>query len=193
MKKGGKFVLGTIGLLVIGGAILGNSGNDSEPEKVGEVERTTKIESTKAVDYETTSEATNETTEVAAENKRFTVGDIVETKNVRISYISCGEYICDNQFIQPDSGNKFIYFELEFENISDSDEHISSLVGFDCYADNNSCEQTYLTENDLSASLSPGRKTSGKVCFEVPQDAKTIELEYINNIFTSDRIVFLYS
>lgn len=193
MKKGGKFVLGTIGLFVIGGAILGNSGNDKETEKVGKVEKSSTIETTGAVDYETTNAATDETTEAVAENKSFTVGDIVETKNMRISYISCGEYISDNQFIQPDSGNKFIYFELKFENISDSDEHISSLVGFDCYADNNSCEQTYLTENDLSASLSPGRKTKGKVCFEVPQDSKTIELEYVNNIFTSDRIVFLYS
>ena len=129
MKKGLKFVLGAIGLIVVGGAILGNSGNGNETEKIGEIEKTTTIETTKKVAVKTTN--------TAAQNKSFRAGDIVETKNLRISYISCGEYVSDNQFIQPNSGNKFIYFEFEFENISDTDEHISSLIGFDCYADNN--------------------------------------------------------
>ena len=193
MKKGLKFVLGAIGLIVVGGAILGNSGNENETEKVGEIEKTTTIETTKKVANKTTEVTTVKATDTAAQNKVFRAGDIVETKNLRISYISCGEYVSDNQFIQPNSGNKFIYFEFEFENISDTDEHISSLIGFDCYADNNSCEQNYLTEDDLSASLSPGRKVKGKVSYEVPMDAKTIELEYVNNAFTSDRIIFLYN
>lgn len=193
MKKGLKFVLGAIGLIVVGGAILGNSGNENETEKIGEIEKTTTIETTKKVADKTTEVTTVETTNTTAQNKSFRAGDVVETKNLRISYISCGEYVSDNQFIQPNSGNKFIYFEFEFENISDTDEHISSLIGFDCYADNNSCEQNYLTEDDLSASLSPGRKVKGKVSYEVPMDAKTIELEYVNNAFTSDRIIFLYN
>lgn len=193
MKKGLKFVLGAIGLIVVGGAILGNSGNENETEKVGEIEKTTTIETTKKVADKTTEVTTVKATDTAAQNKVFRAGDIIETKNLRISYISCGEYVSDNQFIQPNSGNKFIYFEFEFENISDTDEHISSLIGFDCYADNNSCEQNYLTEDDLSASLSPGRKVKGKVSYEVPMDAKTIELEYVNNAFTSDRIIFLYN
>ena len=179
MKKGTKIILGVIGILVIGGAVAGNNGKNKSADKVGEVSSTSKNESSAS------------STEEASENKPFSVGDIVETKAFRISYLSCGEYTSDNQFIQPKDGNKFVCFEFEFENINDSDRMVSSF-DFDCFADDNNCEQQYLDSDGMNATLSPGRKTKGKVCFEVPASAKTIELEYVNNAFTSDRIVFLY-
>ena len=203
MKKKTKVILGVVGVIAVGSAIAGNGDKENSAEKVGEVASTSSVIETDASTEsktdaalttdqgETTTESTTETTESSGEGV-FAVGDIIETKNLRISYLSCGEYISDNQFIQPETGNKFVYFELEFENISNTDEHISSLIGFNCYADDNSCNQNFLTENDLSASLSPGRKTKGMICFEVPQNAQTIELEYEENYFKSDKIIFLY-
>lgn len=197
MKKKTKVILGVVGVLAVGGAIAGNDDKDKNAEKVGEVASTnfsTEADaSTESKTEAASTTATDETTTESSGEGVFKVGDIIETKTLRIGYLSCGEYISDNQFIQPEAGNKFVFFELEFENISDSDESISSMVGFNCYADNNSCDQKFLIENDLSASLSPGRKTKGKVCFEVPENAQVIELEYEENIFKSDRIVFLYS
>ena len=124
----------------------------------------------------------------SALEETYAVGDIVETKTLRISYLSCGDYISDNEFIQPAEGNKFIYCEFEFENIGDSDEHISSML-FDCYADGASCESHYL-DSDLDATLSAGKKTKGKVTFEVPESANIVEVEYVDNFWTSKRIVF---
>ena len=200
MKKKTKVILGVVGVIAVGSVIAGNGDKENNAEKVGEVASTSSGTVAENTDERNTNvalttgsiEATETTTESSGEEV-FEVGDIIETKNLRISYLSCGEYISDNQFIQPETGNKFVFFELEFENISDSDESISSMVGFSCYADNNSCDQKFLIENDLSASLSPGRKTKGKVCFEVPENAQVIEVEYEENIFKSDRIVFLYS
>lgn len=180
MKKGTKIVLGVIGVLIVGGAVAGNSGKNKSANKVGEVSSTS-----------TNSASDTSSTEEASENKPFQVGDIVETTAFRISYLSCEEYKSDNQFIQPKDGNKFVCFEFEFENIGDSDRLVSSF-DFDCFADNNNCDQKYLDSEGLDATLSPNRKTKGKVCFEVPVSAQTIELEYVNNSFTSDRIVFLY-
>lgn len=175
MKKGTKIILGALGIIIIGGAVAGNSEKNKSTEKVGEVSASN------------VSEVSEETTE----SKPFKTGDIVETKTLRVSYLSCGEYKSDNQFIQPKDGNKFVFFEFEFENISDSDKLVSSF-DFDCFADNSSCEQVYIDNEGLNATLSQGRKTKGKVYYEVPASAQSIELEYVNNLFTSDRTVFIY-
>lgn len=121
----------------------------------------------------------------------LSVGDSVETNGLRLTYLSCGPYVSDNQFIQPDEGKEYVFIELEAENISDSDKSISSL-SFRAYADGMSCDSTLLGEEDLSATLSPGRKSKGSLVFEVPKDAQIIEIEYEGGLFSSDRTVFAY-
>ena len=117
------------------------------------------------------------------------VGDTAESSQLSITYISCSDYISSNDYIQPKKGYKFIVCEFEFENIGKSDEYISSW-DFDCYADGSNCDQTYVVEDDLSATLSAGRKVKGTVMFEVPTDAQVIEVEYLSNYWTSNRVVF---
>ena len=121
----------------------------------------------------------------------FHVGDIIETKNFRIVYSKASEYVSDNQFLQPAEGKKYIYIELEFENLSSSD-HTVSYFSFNCFADGASCDGYYGLDDGLSATLSPGRKAKGTVAFEVPSDAKVIEIEYEDNIWTSNKIIFAY-
>lgn len=122
----------------------------------------------------------------------YHVGDILETNSLRITYLSCGQFESDNMFIQPKDGYKYLYVELEFENISNSDQYVSSF-SFDCFADGTACSQSYYTGDDnLDATISAGRKTKGKVVFEIPQDATTVEFEYLDNMWTSGRILFLY-
>ncbi len=127
----------------------------------------------------------------AASEKAFHVGDIVETKIWRISYLKASEYVSDNMFIQPAEGNKFIYIELEFENISDSDRSIS-FYSFECYADGANCAACYMMDDALSATLSAGRKAKGTVAFEVPKNASVIEIEYEDNFWTDSKIIFAY-
>lgn len=119
----------------------------------------------------------------------YKVGDVVESSKLRITYLSCEEYISDNRFVTPDDGYHFVSCEFEFENLDDFDEFISS-YSFDCYADGISCKATYIRDDKLNATLSPGRKTRGTVTFEVPVDATIIEVEYISNYWTSERVVF---
>lgn len=176
MKKGTKIILGTVGILVVVGVAAGNSGkNSSKPEKVGEVSQSQESVST----------------EKTVEKTTFKKEDIVETDSLKISYLSCGEYKSDNQFVQPKNGNKFIFCEFEFENISDSDK-LASYLDFNCFADNSSCDPSYFGDDNLSATISSGRKAKGKVYFEVPVNAKDIELEYDSNWLKSEKIIFLY-
>lgn len=119
----------------------------------------------------------------------YHVGDVVESSRLKITYLSCSEYISDNMFVTPAEGYRYISCEFEFENVGSSDEYVSSFE-FDCYADGVSCNATYIREDNLSATLSAGRKTKGTVTFEVPVDASIIEVEYLSNYWTSNRVVF---
>ena len=129
--------------------------------------------------------------EVSATEGAYNVGDVVDTGALKITYVSCGEYHSDNYFIQPDSGKRFIYCKFEVENTSDSDQLISTF-SFDCYADGVNCDANYVSDESLDATLSPGRKTAGIVSFEIPYDAQVVEVEYLDNYWTSSRIVFVY-
>lgn len=60
----------------------------------------------------------------------------------------------------------------------------------DCFADGVSCDAAYFRDDNLSATLSAGRKAKGTVTFEVPLDAKIVEVEYLTNYWTSNRVVF---
>lgn len=97
----------------------------------------------------------------------------------------------DNEFIQPKDGHIYYKMDFEFENISDSDQYVSSW-DFNCYADGYDMEQSYVLDGlDLDATLSPGKKTKGSVVFEVPEDAESIVLEYETNFWTENKIVFV--
>lgn len=182
-KQGGifKWVLIAVVVLFFIGAIFGSgddSGSDSKPQKVGDVS-----ESTQENDME------KDDTKKDTKNQ-FSVGEIVETANLRITFVSAKEYQTDYEFLQPKEG--YVYYEMEFEveNISDTDQYVTSW-DFVCYADDYDMEQTYMDGMDLDATLSAGKKTKGSVFFEVPEDAKEIFLEYETNFWTEDKIIFV--
>ena len=124
-----------------------------------------------------------------ASEDAYEVGNVIETKSLRITYLSCEDYESDNMFVTPRDGYHFVCAIFEFENISNSDEHVSSM-SFDCFADGISCNQSYVKDDDLSATLSSGRKVKGSVVFEIPDKANTVEIEYLDNFWTSGRVVF---
>lgn len=118
----------------------------------------------------------------------YSVGDTISGSGITIQYISCEPYQSNNQFVQPKDGYHYVSLILEFENTGSSDKIISA-YSFDCYADGAACEQTYIRDDSLSATLSPGRKVKGTVTFEVPDQAEVIEAEYEDNIWTSGKII----
>lgn len=179
-KQGGilKWIIIVIVVLILfacasGGGESEEKGSDSNPKSVGTVD-------SKASSSDVAEEIDNE----------FEVGEIVETSNLRITFVAAGEYKSDNQFMQPESGNTFYKMDFEFENISEIDQYVSSF-NFKCYADDYDMEQRYFDSLTLDATLSKGKKTKGSVFFEVPKDAKEITLEYETNYWTEDKIVFI--
>lgn len=121
----------------------------------------------------------------------YHVGDIIENGKLRISYLKADEFKSDNMFLEPKEGYKYVYIELEVENLSDTDQ-LFSYFSFNCFADGVSCDGFYGMDDAISATLSAGRKAKGTVAFEVPKDAQAIEFEFEDNIWTQNKIIFLY-
>lgn len=183
MKKW-PIILIVVIILIIGIASMGGDDDSSSAKKTGTTNDTTSSETTETSDDSEDSSSDGEISNV------FYVGDIVETDEVKISYISSGEVESENEFIEPDKGNVFYQFEFEFENIGDSDYAISSLMSFNCYADSYQAEQAFF-DTDIDGTISPGKKLKGTMTFEVPEDAENIEMEYETNYWTEDKIVFI--
>ena len=177
-KQGGIGCLGVV-LLVLGVFIfIGSFGSsmrkDKNPEKVGEVGTELSETGTQTID------------------NTFNVGDVVETDNFRITYESAGEYTNSNELLQPKDGYVYWEFKFKFENISNTDQTVSTMMDWECYADNSKADQTWIVDdNGLDGKLSAGREAEGAVYFEVPKDVENIELEYDINFWQSDKIIFV--
>ena len=92
-------------------------------------------------------------------------------------------------FYDLDDGMKYVAAEFTFENTGDTDQYVS-IYDFDCYADNKSCEQQYISDDDfVNVNLSSGRNVSFTTFYAVPEDASSIELEYTADIWSDEKIV----
>lgn len=154
------------------GVLFGTSSNDNAPKTT--------------LNNETNGGTTTTTT------KEYSVGEIYEDNYIAIKYVSLDENFTGySRYASVKDGYKVIRAEFEFENLSTSDNYVSS-YDFDCYADGYDCESFYSADDyGFSATLSTGKKTKGAVYFEVPKDATSIVLEYELNIWTDKRIEFI--
>ena len=140
----------------------------------------------------TVSSGDDSTTTANSANKNLTVnvGEKLTVSNLEFVFNSCGDYTGYSQYSAPKSGYKVIYIDLSVKNNGDSDAHISDFQ-FTCYADDEAMEAYYSVDDDLSATLSTGRSTKGRVYFEVPTDAEHIEIEYEIDFWDSQKAIFV--
>lgn len=134
---------------------------------------------------------TSTTSENTSSNGNVTVnvGDVLKTSNLEITYTESGEYKGYSQYSAPATGNKIIYIDLTAKNIGENDAYISYFE-FNCYADDVAAEQ-YYGDGGISATLSSGRSTSGRVYFEVPANAESIEIEYETDYWENNKAIFV--
>ena len=123
--------------------------------------------------------------------KKFKVGETVTTDDMEIKYLSVKDYKSDNEFMQPKKGYKYIKAEFEFVNKSKEDDLSVSTLSFSCNADDYEVETVYMDDNELDADLSPGKKAKGPIFFEVPKDAKLIEIQYESDWWDSIKFTFI--
>ena len=173
-----------IAIVVIAFLLLGSClGGSDETEKNDSV-----VNNSGTVETNTNNQVDTPETEIVVDNT-FVVGEFLETDYLKISYLSCEQYKSDNQFLQPDAGYTYYRLEFEFENIGESDQYASSW-DFEGYADGYAMEQTYF-DDDLSATLSAGKKAKGAVYFAVPDNSEEVIAEYEVDFWSEDKVIFI--
>lgn len=188
-------IIGFFAICIIGAAASGEDDNKNKEKNTSKTENSEKLnnesqENSKTEDIKTEKPSK----EKKEEDNIFHKGEILETKKVKLSYLSCGDYFDNNMYIEAGEGNKLIYFEFEFENIGNTDIS-AGYFDFDCYADGYDAQNKMSTADNAMKSittLSPGRKMSGIVVFEVPQGASKIEVEYETSYWTQDKAIFIF-
>ena len=166
---------------------IGTSGNDTDS---GNTSNNTTNPNQNISSNDTNSTTDNKPKEPA--KTEYYVGDTIEDGNTKIVFMSSGDYVEENEFMQPEEGKKYIFLQFAFENISKTTDTSISFYSFECYADGYAAEMYYGGNDDLSATLSAGRATTGYIYFEVPADAEVIEVEYETNVFTEKKIKFIF-
>lgn len=147
-------------------------------------------ETPKSEELDTHEDKTSESEETSGDNA-FHVGEILESKDEKLTYLSCDtDYIPDSRFAHSKSGNKIVRLEFEYENIGKVDSSIS-FYSFTGYADGYKVDPWYYADDDISGTISTGKKIKGSVYFEVPENAKEITVEYDMSFWSSKKAVFV--
>lgn len=177
--------------LVIGVGASAGSGDKSDTPTTAVVSSQT---STTAEETTKSPETEMETESEEGVKDKYCVGDTWENKTLKMTYTNCYEFTDYNEYNAPSEGNKIICAEFEFENIGKSDTTVM-YTDFNGYADGYEVEQSYAPDGtglDFSVSMSSGRKGTGKIAFEVPVDSQEVEIEFSPNMFSSEKVIFIY-
>lgn len=184
-NRNSKWVIYIFIIAVISAVIYAGNDSENKDEQVNKIvdENTEKI---------VTEEEQN--SEIKSDIKPVSVGYSFETNdlNVVVNEIDTDFKDYDNEYgwNTPEEGMKYVMASFTFENTGNIDSYVS-IYDFECYADNELCEQVYnLDDSDfINVNLSTGRKVSFNTYYLVPKSAKTIDLEYETNFLTDKKEV----
>lgn len=169
-------ISGAIVIIIIFFAVTGV--DTKEPEKVGEAgkEQTTKTQSKEAEKPLT---------------KTYKIGDEVKLEGKVLTVHSVSPYTSKNQFIVPESGNKFVVVDITLRN--DSDEAFNfNLTEFKLQDSNDYTYDGASTDKEPSISfevIQPGQKSRGFLEYEIPKSNTPTKLIFTPGFLSLSQII----
>ena len=188
-KKKRLIIFGVVAAVIVV-IIIAASGGSSSDDK-NKVESVNGASQTQSADEKSDDSKSDDST--ASDNQKITAGHAITIDNeLKISYLKCDtNFKKYSKYATIGKGKKVISATFKIENVSDTDQYIDTI---NCYADDKKCDSFYSVEDyddPFFDSISAGRSIEGTVYFEVPSNAKNIELEFENNVWTEDKVVFV--
>lgn len=174
-KKQGGILKWIIVVIIVIAVISAFTGGDDEPKKVGE--------------------AQTENQKVEEKKDTFSLGEIAELDNVRVTLSDYKENT-GSEWNKPADGNVFILVQFEIENNSNEEIAVSSMISFEAYADDYAVNLSIgaLAENEetqLDGTIAAGKKMKGWIGYEVPSDWKKFEVHFVDSIWSSTPFKFV--
>lgn len=126
----------------------------------------------------------------------YDVGEVADYEGLKVTLTNVYEVPGDS-FNKPADGNVFLICEFEFDNQSDEDYAISSVLNFEAYCDDysytDSISAEVAAEKDTpNGDLAAGKKMSGILGYEVPADWGTLEIRYTPDFWDDTPLVFIH-
>lgn len=111
----------------------------------------------------------------------FKVGEVFESKYLKVTFDSSNlNFTNYSKYADVKSGYKVVQFKFTAENIGE-DNQTFDYTDFNCYADDQTMQQFYSTDDsglDSGGTVSKGKKVTVPVYCEVPKDSKKVSVEF---------------
>lgn len=195
MKDGRKKTCSIIALAVSGVWLIlsiGLAGRDEAPSS--DVKNVTS-------EQESNEDSGNHDLDMAEESNKeteFSIGEIAEYKDLRVSVIGYEESK-GNDWGTPSDGNIFVFPEIEISNGSDEEISVSSMISFECYVDDYKTDfssNAFMAisvddkKQQLDGSVAPGKRLKGILGIEAPENWRVIEIYYKENVWLDSNFSF---
>ena len=200
-KQSGKvkyIIIAIVAIVAI--AAIGSSMEDDKPTPVpNNTEKETDTPTSTPEEKDTNDDkedAKEDNTDADADS--FTVGTSAEYKDVIVTLTEVTESK-GSEFNTPEDGKVYVLANFTFENNSDKDLSISSMLSFDTYVDGFSTTISLGaiiekgSNEQLDGTIAPGKKMKGIVGYEVPSDYKELEINVKLDLLSSKDIKFVYT
>ena len=155
-------------IAIIGASISSKKGKDESGTAANASGSTSKLEGSKP------DSATGE------ESITYGEGEVFEIGNFKVT-IGEKELSEGKEYREASEGSIFVYVPIEIENISDKEEHISSLLMFDAYRDDIATKEDLMAMTaggyeSMNGTIAPGKKVIGALSYQLPQDWVELEI-----------------
>ena len=132
------------------------------------------------------------------EKTEFAVGETAELNDVSVTLLNVTES-AGSAFNTPTDGNVFVLCEFEIANHSKKDINVSSMMSFEAYCDNYTCNYSLSAllekgnKNQLDGTVASGKNFNGVIGYEVPANWKELEIRFTPDFWNGKDIVFVAS
>jgi len=136
-------------------------------------------------------ETANNQSQTSQQTQTFKVGERVKLGNYYLTVNGFEDYVEENEYMQPDEGNKFLAVDVTIENGGTESASYNAL-DFEIQDSESYTYDTSMATKapDLgSGDLQEGRKIRGWVTFEVPTTATGLELIYQPSLWDTGQVI----
>ncbi|WP_213997178.1 MULTISPECIES: DUF4352 domain-containing protein [Tepidanaerobacter] len=172
----------------------GSGGNNEQPQKVATLS-STQSNSVQQTGEQTSNDKTADTKQEEETPQYFKVGEIAELNGVK-AIITSIEKPAGDEFNKPDEGKEFVLVNMTIENDSKNDISVSSILSFNAYVDDSAINEDLMAQSakkgttTMDGTISPGKKLSGCLGYQLPKGWKVLEIEFKPNAISDSKIVW---
>ena len=129
-------------------------------------------------------------------DQTFKLGDSVELGDIVVTFVGISKST-GSTYNKPEDGKVFLLCEFEIVNNSNSEITVSSMLSFEAYCDDYSCEYSLGallekgSKDQLDGSVAAGKKIKGVIGYEVPTNWQKLEIQYAPDLLSNDKIIFI--